>query len=535
MMRKRVQEIVSFILVVAVILAVVLNSTVYFQRFDLTENKVFSISDVSRNLFQEIPEQVNITYYLSDRLRQRAVETQQVVDILREYAAFSRGTISVDVVDPQAQGLTKQVENLGVVPQQIQVVEEDQQSLAVVYTGIVISYLDDSETLPVVFDPATLEYELTSTIRNLVQGTDDIVGLLLGSEDEQVSGLYRTLQQQLSRSFELRPLEQGEDIPPEISALFVVGASDLDEFDLFPVDQYVMNGGKVLFAVDGVNVEFQRGLRASAPEDQAIFDMIRNYGVEIRRNLLLDTSNKRIPVRRAAGSVSVQSLEPYPHWVSVTGQGANPENPITARFSGLDLYWPSPLTIRAAAEEKATLLLESSPESWLMEEPFVINPQQRMVFQRNAADTRGSHVLAVALSGSFSSYFADKDIPSREGVQRDWSRVTESVDDNRMIVIGDSDFAGDLLQNTNSQYNITFLENVAEWLANEDDLLKIKTRATRDLRLNAIPDPAVKAQVATFAEVFNVVLVPIAVIVFGVVRYLRRREKTVSRKSGGEE
>jgi gliding-associated putative ABC transporter substrate-binding component GldG len=534
-MRKRAQETVSLILVIAIIVAVVFNSAIYFLRLDLTENKVFSISEVSRNLFQEIPEQVNITYYLSDRLRQRAVETQQIVDILNEYAAYSRGSITVNVVDPQAAGITSQVENLGVVPQQIQVIEQDQQSLAVVYTGIVISYLDESETLPVVFDPAALEYELTSTIRNLVQGTSDVVGLLLGSEDEQLSQFYQALQQNLSRSFEVRRVDQGEDIPPEISALFVLGGGDLEEFDLFPIDQYVMNGGKVLFAVDGVNVDYQRTFQASVPGEWPIFDMLETYGVRVRRNLVLDTSNQRIPVRRAMGNVNVQSLEPYPHWVSVTGPGANPDNPITARFAGLDLYWPSPVTILPEAEEKASVLLESSGESWLMEEPFVINPQQAMVFQRNAADTRGAHVLAVTMTGTFTSYFDGREIPTREGVDTGWEEIVPSVDQNRMIVLGDSDFASDLLQFTDSRYNIAFLENVAEWLSNEDDLLQIKTRATRDVRLNAIQDPAVKARVATFAEIFNIVIVPLAVIAFGVVRFWRRREKTASRKSGGEE
>ncbi|NBC28514.1 MAG: ABC transporter [Spirochaetes bacterium] len=534
-MSKRIQEIISFFLALAVILAVVLNSTIYFLRLDMTENKVFTISEVSRNLFQEIPEQVNITYYLSDRLEQRAVETQQIVDILNEYAAYSRGKINVDVVDPQARGITSQVESQGVVPQQIQVIEEDQQSLAVVYTGIVISYLDESETLPVVFDPAAIEYELTSTIRNLVQGTEDIVGVLLGSEDEQMSQFYTGLQQTLSRSFEVRPVEQGEEVPPEISALFVLGGSDLDEFDLFPIDQYIMNGGKALLAVDGVNVEYQRAFQASAPDGWPIFDMLESYGVQIRQSLVLDTQNQRIPVRRAAGRVSVQSLEPYPHWVSITGQGASSENAITARFSGLDLYWPSPVTILPEADDKAQVLLESSPESWIMEEPFVINPQQAPMFQRNAADTRGAHILGVVLSGGFTSYFDGKQIPTREGVETDWNEITSSVGSNRMIVVGDSDFAGDLYQFTESRYNITFLENVAEWLSNEDDLLQIKTRATRDVRLNDISDPAVKARVATFAEVFNIFIVPLAVIAFGVVRFWRRREKHVTRKSGGDE
>ncbi|MFW5785721.1 MAG: GldG family protein [bacterium] len=534
-MRKRAQEIVSLILVIAIIVAVVLNSAIYFLRLDLTETRVFSISEVSRNLFQEIPEEVNITYYLSDRLRQRAVETQQIVDILNEYAAHSRGTITVDVVDPQAAGITSQVENLGVVPQQIQVIEEDQQSLAVVYTGIVISYLDQSETLPVVFDPAALEYELSSTIRNLVQGTSDVVGLLIGSEDEEVSQFYQALQQNLSRSLELRRVEQGEAIPPDISALFVLGGSDLDEVDLYHIDQYVMNGGKALFAVDGVDVDYLRTFQATVPDEWPIFDLLESYGVGVRQELVLDTSNRRIPVRRALGNANVQSLEPYPHWVSVTGPGANPDNPITARFAGLDLYWPSPLTVLPEAEEKASILLESSRESWLMEEPFVIDPQQATVFQRDAAETRGAHVLAVALSGSFTSHFEGREIPTRDGVDAGGGETVPSVDQNRMIVIGDSDFATDLLQFTESRYNIAFLENLAEWLSNEEDLLQIKTRATRDLRLNAIQEPAVKARVATFAEIFNVVMVPLAVIAFGVFRFWRRRERTASRKHGGEE
>ena len=102
-MKKRA-EIVVFLLGLAIILLAALNSSRFFARLDLTESKAFSISRVSKKLFQEIPEQVYITYYVSDRLRKLYSFPQQVEDLLQEYAAYSRGKIRVESLDPLAAG-----------------------------------------------------------------------------------------------------------------------------------------------------------------------------------------------------------------------------------------------------------------------------------------------------------------------------------------------------------------------------------------------------------------------------------------------
>ncbi|MFP4431875.1 MAG: GldG family protein, partial [Spirochaetaceae bacterium] len=210
---KKQQETVTLILTLAVLVFVALNSNLFFLRLDLTENKTYSLSPVSRNLFREIDEEVTITYYLSERLRSRAPETQQIVDLLTEYEAFSRGAIDVRIVDPGAAGVTDEAENLGVVPQQIQVVEQDQQSLAVVYTGVVISYLDESTALPVVFEPEAIEYEVTSAIRNLVEDRTNVVGILLDQPGASLEQNYQLLTSRLTRNYEIRPVEPGEEIP----------------------------------------------------------------------------------------------------------------------------------------------------------------------------------------------------------------------------------------------------------------------------------------------------------------------------------
>ena len=168
-----------------------------------------------------------------------------------------------------------------------------------------------------------------------------------------------------------------------------------------------------------------------------------------------------------------------------------------------------------------------------MEDQFRINPNERFAFEQGREETQGRHTVGVALSGAMESYFADGEIPARDGVERDWSDPTASVDQARLVVVGDSDFASNLIQFTESWYNLDFAVNALTWLSNEEDLLQIRTRATRNMRLNAIEDPGVRRSVARVAEIVNIYVMPLLVIGYGVLRFIRRRERS-GRKSEAE-
>jgi ABC-type uncharacterized transport system involved in gliding motility auxiliary subunit len=105
----------------------------------------------------------------------------------------------------------------------------------------------------------------------------------------------------------------------------------------------------------------------------------------------------------------------------------------------------------------------------------------------------------------------------------------ESTKDSRIIVVGDADFLSDLLQFTEAGYNMDFLANTAQWLGNSEDLLSIKTRTARDTRLNKIQDPAQRLRAVLSTELITLVLVPLAVIGFGIGRLVWRRKKSVLR------
>lgn len=101
------------------------------------------------------------------------------------------------------------------------------------------------------------------------------------------------------------------------------------------------------------------------------------------------------------------------------------------------------------------------------------------------------------------------------------------------MVVADADFLKSrLIRATQSGHNLGFIESSAQWLTNDEDLLEIRTRAARDLRLNAFEDPAQKRAFVVFAQALNIYVVPAMVIVIGIVRFLRRRRRAAVRGVG---
>jgi ABC-type uncharacterized transport system involved in gliding motility auxiliary subunit len=257
--------------------------------------------------------------------------------------------------------------------------------------------------------------------------------------------------------------------------------------------------------------------------------------VNVQRAFALDKycQNFRVP-RQILGQVMWEVLDKYPYWVTVSGQFASSDNPITARFQGLDLYWPSPVELAAPEGVQGEVLLSTTPDGWTLDKPpFETNPMRAAMLLAIPHETQGQYPLAVALHGTFKSYFSGRDIPHREGVVRDWKNTTEVSPDTRILVVGDSDFATELYQYTGASYNMQFLTNAADWLSNSEDLLQIRTRVARDLRLNKIQDPERRLRSALFTQLFNLAFVPLVVVAFGVTRLVLRRRKSTARVEEG--
>jgi ABC-type uncharacterized transport system involved in gliding motility auxiliary subunit len=350
-------------------------------------------------------------------------------------------------------------------------------------------------------------------IRKVLAGRSTRVGIVVGEPGKSLDRDFESLRTGLSRNFSLREFLPGERIPPDADVLLVFGGSRLSEPALRPIDEYVRNGGKVLFGAKGLRIETAQTFSATTVGKAALLDMLESYGVRVGREMVLDRSCRdyRIP-QQVSGQVSWETIGKYPPWVSIRAPDVSRTSPITANFLGLDLLWPSALEAVPREGVSAEPLVKTTTSAWVMREPFVVDPYRVPQAGGEPAGPKNQRVLAYALSGSFPAGFAAGSAGTARGKP------------TRMIVVGDDAFATDLMQFSNSLYNVLFIENAILWLSGNADLLTIKARAPSDSRLDRIEDPARRQRLMLAAEIVNLCAIPLLVLIFGLVRGLRRRE-----------
>ncbi|MDR3276984.1 MAG: GldG family protein [Treponema sp.] len=502
--------------VAAFVLAFLISHTLWF-RMDLTQNKVYTISEVSRNLAAEIADQVLLSYYVSDRLA--AVESLpgEIEDFLREYAAYSNGRVRLSVKDPVKAGLAQEVEALGVMPQQIETLEADQASVATVYSGLVIEYLDRVEVMPLVFSLETLEYELTSRIRAMVRGIQRELGVILGDAAMIWEEDYGYLAGALSQAgYQLRLIAPGDDIPDTLPALLVIGGMEaLDERALYRIDRYIMLGGPVLFALEGVAVDTWNNLGARVITDSGLLALTAWYGAKVLPALVLDQTANNLTYQLGPEVSTVR----YPPWFVVQSGAGNPSHPITAGFAGLDLFWASPLELEPPEGVEAEALFTSSPQAWLQTEVFSLDPADAAGFILEQEETRGSRILGAALRGVFPAWY-DGLLKPADDLPDLPARARES----RMVVTGDLDIGSSFIGITLSERNLDFLIYAADWLTSDEDIIGIRSRNSPTGRLEKIPGGAAREAAMVFSRILNLALVPLAVIAGGLLMARRRRK-----------
>jgi len=484
---------------------------------------------VSRGLHNEIPDKVRITYYLSDKLKAIHPMPGEIEDLLKEYAGYSRGKIQLSVKDPAKAKLAEVVEQLGIIPQQIQTVEQDQASVVTVYTGIVIEYLDNVQVLPVVFSLETLEYDLTSRIRSMVRGSSRVLGVLYSGD----SGSFRENYQYLMSAFvqagyQLRMLNPGEEIPESVPAIIALdGVESYNETTLYLLDNFIQNGGKVFFTVKGIRINTQNDLSAQPVSDNGLLQMLSSYGVTVLPEIVMDRTalTMQYQTQTPSGAIQVR-ITRYPQWIRVLGENGNPMHPVSAKFSGIDMYWASPLELREVKGVEALPLFTTTNEAWSMREPFYTSPELPMMFSKDADSTAGAKILGVSLTGVFPSWFAGRPKPAQEYGQ-ELPDMPAEAKPSRLVIAGDTDFATSFMTVTRSQQNnVDFVIQTADWLSNDDDIIGIRSRESRSNRLDRILDPVKRASVMRFAQLVNVILIPLLVIIAGILLAWRRRSKS---------
>jgi gliding-associated putative ABC transporter substrate-binding component GldG len=500
----------------------------HFGRLDLTQNKLYTLSDSSMNVASTLDDIVKVTCYFSKNLPSYVMPLkQQVNDILDEYRAYAKGNIQIEFLDPtEDPALAQKLRFMGIPQVQLNIMEKDQASATNVYMGVAVSYEDKQEVIPFVKDVNNLEYEITSSILKVTRKEKKTVGFLTGHEEHTIYGDYQTVHKALTREYEVEEvnLSSGQPVPNNINVLVVAGPTRLTEGDKYEIDQYIMKGGKVVFLIDIVTIPPEGAAQASYRETNLI-DMLENYGVRVTKNLVLDRFNMLISFQ--TGYTILRA--PYPFYVKVVKEenGFDPDNPIVNQFSSMVFPWVSALEPLKDSHKdlQFTVLVQSSRYSWLQKGMYDLSPLQQ--FMPQPEDIK-PYPLAMLVNGKFKSLFVDKEVPplkkpAEEGKTHEEKQETikQCEKGNQILVVANARFINDNYAEIPG--NIEFFLNAVDWFTWGKDLIGVRSRLVLDRTL-----PFLSEQQKTAIRFANLGGIPILLALFGIVRFYIRKKKKIT-------
>jgi ABC-2 type transport system permease protein len=271
-------------------------------------------------------------------------------------------------------------------------------------------------------------------------------------------------------------------------------------------------------------------------------DMLASYGVNVGNSMVLDPQNEPFPVqvqRQVAGMqvMEIQQLD-YPFFVDVRSDGMAKGSAIVSNLPAVTMHWASPVEVDATKNtgREVTVLLQSTAKSWLRTSTDVQpNTDTYPPYGFPIEGDQASRPLAVAIHGSFESYFKDKASPFQAEatepvtgtVEPPVGTVESSPESARLVVIGSSEFIDDAVlrisQNLSADRylnNLEFVQNAVDWSVEDEDLLSIRTRGTYARML----EPLEQGQ-QTMWEGMNYAVALVALGVIAGVWNLRRRSE----------
>jgi len=185
--KKRYESYIKFGVYAVVIILINMAGQTLFQRWDLTENNSFSLSEASKQVVSTLEEPLTIkVFFTKDLPAPHNTIEQYLHDLLEEYALFANKNFNFTFYDvspdendlsENAQANRNMAQNYGVYPNQVRYIEKDQVSFKKAYMGLVIIHGDMIEQIPVITSTDGLEYQLTMAIRKLNNKTSALLNI----------------------------------------------------------------------------------------------------------------------------------------------------------------------------------------------------------------------------------------------------------------------------------------------------------------------------------------------------------------------
>lgn len=557
MVNRRKTDLSALFIILLGILLLNVFASFFFGRIDFTTDKRYTLSDISKNILANLKDEVQITVYLEGDFPAGFKQLRNASnDLLRDFKSYSDGKLKFDFVNPLKGNQKSQEEayqqllDQGLEPTNLSVKTESGMSQKIIFPAALITY--KGHQIPVKLlqtrsglspeavlnnSIQNLEYAFASAIKKLSSNEPGRIGFTEGHDelnDLQLSDAINSLgdSHEVGRvNLSTIPFSGLNQLK-----LLIIAKPDkaFTETEKYKIDYFLMNGGRIIWAIDQVNAELDslRGQteQLAFPKKLNLDDMLFKYGIRLNYNLLADMNCAQIPlnVGNIGGQAQIQLLPWlfYPVFVPIS------THPLVKNLDGIRSEFSGTIDLIDTKEVRAEVILSSSPFNRLMEVPAMLSlkmledePDPKL-FQSEPKP------VAVLLEGSFPSNFKNRPIPT--GIS-ELVNIPVKSKQTKMIVLADGDIFKNQVNSgdgsayplgfdryTQQQYaNKNFLLNAVDYLTDDSGIISLRNK---EIKLRLLDRVKIR-QEKTFWQLLNIGLPLILLIVLGIFQHYYRIHK----------
>ena len=487
------------ILVVAIVSLNIISSKLSF-RADLTQDKVYSLSEGTKTIVKKLDKDVTIKLFFSRSIKELPIPIKtyatRVEEVLQEYKSVSGGRITVEVIDPKPDTDDEEwAMKYGI--NGVRLPKGDQMFFGVVLLvgsqEIVIPYLDPRRE-------EFLEYDLSEAIVGTMRKDRVKIGIMsslpvmgtgnpqFGQEGDDTWAFVNDL----SRNFNVEKIETNvTDIAPDVKVLIILHPKDLGQATLYAIDQYVLNGGRLVVGVDPMSrTDLQinsAAMRTSGQMPKVNSDLGNLFN---SWDLQFDAANMVGDPTFATQINAGGTQTAYPFFMSLNEGNLSRSSVITSNLKMMLIAEGGAVSHKTGAISRFEPLITLSKDSGVI----AGNMAAYMMPSDLARDLKSDgkeKVVAAMVSGKFTSAFPSGK-PAAEGEaqsQPGSSRPHKTAADNEtsIVVITDVDLFADANAVDKFRFgtqimvrarndNLNFLVNAADFLGGSEDLIAIRSK-----------------------------------------------------------
>ncbi len=539
-----------------------------YTRLDLTKEKRYSVSEPSKKLLRNLDDIVSVQIYLDKDVNAGMLRLRKSVeDLMNEYKAYGGSNFEFEFVslldgkkEEEQNKIITEYAKKGIETTNLNYKDGDVKQQKYIIPAALITY--KSRQMPVNFlenqigyapedrlnnSIISLEYKFSSTINKLQLSTKPRIAFLVGQNELaniEVADITMALKEQMYDVTQL-DLSKFYKVPSDIAALIIAKPQGkFEEKDKFKIDQYIMNGGKVLWLRENVMADMDslrnpQQMFWAYPTEDNLDDMMFTYGVRVNQNLVQDLQMcNPIPlVTGMSGGKPETQLFPW-YYFPILLPAAN-NHPIVRNIDPVAGYFSSTIDTIKSSKVKKTILLTTSQYSKALLSPVRIHLDMLKEEPDKASFKQPNLACAVLLEGSFTSNYKDRMASSYEDIADtvEELKFLEKSKPTKMIVIADGDIIKNDLQAGGGfwplgYYNITgqtlanktFILNCVEYLTDESGLI---TTRSKEIKVRLLDKVRIKEEKLKW-QLINTLAPIIIVIFFGITYTFFRRKKYTS-------